>query len=73
MILQYLKMAVRNLRVRPLRSWLTILGIVIGIFLVVALISLSEGLKNSITKELRMMGGDLIIIVPSEDIFTGVV
>ncbi len=70
---QYFKMAVNNLRVRPLRSWLTILGIVIGIFLVVSLVSLSEGLKESVTRELRMMGGDLIIIIPGEDILTGMI
>ncbi len=70
---QYLKMAVKNLRARSLRSWLTIMGLVIGIFLVVFLISLSEGLKESVTKELRMMGGDLIIIIPAEDILTSMV
>ncbi len=70
---QYLKMAVKNLRVRPLRSWLTILGIVIGIFLVVSLVSLSEGLKESVTRELRMMGGDLIIVIPGEDFLTGMI
>lgn len=70
---QYLKMAVKNLRARSLRSWLTILGIVIGIFLVVALISLSEGLKESVTRELRMMGGNLIMVLPGEDVFSGVI
>ncbi len=70
---QYLKMAVKNLKVRPLRSWLTILGIVIGIFLVISLISLSEGLKESVTRELRMMGGNLVMVLPGEDIFTGMI
>ncbi|HQB18663.1 MAG TPA: ABC transporter permease [Candidatus Pacearchaeota archaeon] len=68
---EYFKIAVKNLRVRPLRSWLTILGIVIGIFLVTTLMSLSEGLKNSIMGELQTMGGDLIIVMPGEDMFSG--
>lgn len=61
---EYFKIAFKNLRSRSLRSWLTILGIVIGIFLVVSLLSLSEGLKESIMRELRMMGGDMVMIFP---------
>ncbi len=62
----YFKIALRNLRGRPLRSWLTILGIVVGVFLVVSLLSLSEGLKESVMKQLRMMGGDIVMIMPGE-------
>ncbi len=65
-IKEYFKIAVRNLRTRPLRSWLTILGIVIGVFLITSLLSLSEGLKNTISKELRMIGKNIIVILPGE-------
>jgi len=63
---EYFKMAFRNMRNRPLRSWLTILGIVIGVFLITSLFSLSEGLKNTVSQQLSMMGTDLIIVVPGE-------
>ncbi len=63
---EYFKIAFKNLRARSLRSWLTILGIVIGIFLVISLLSLSEGLKNSIMSELQTMGGDMIIVIPGD-------
>jgi len=66
MIAQYFKIALENLRSRSLRSWLTILGIVIGIFLVISLLSLSEGLKQSVMSELQMMGGDMIIVFPGD-------
>jgi putative ABC transport system permease protein len=66
MYTDYFKIAFKNLKSRSLRSWLTILGIVIGIFLVVSLLSLSEGLKNSVMAELQMMGGDLIMIFPGD-------
>jgi len=66
MIKEYFKIAVRNLRTRPLRSWLTILGIVIGVFLITSLLSLSEGLKSTILKELKMIGKDIVIVVPGE-------
>ncbi len=66
MMLEYFRIAFRNLRKRPLRSWLTILGVVIGVFLVASLLSLSEGIKESILQELRVMRGDLIMVFPGE-------
>lgn len=63
---EYFKIAFKNLRSRSLRSWLTILGIVIGIFLVISLLSLSEGLKNSVMSELQMMGGDMVMVFPGD-------
>jgi putative ABC transport system permease protein len=63
---EYFKIALKNLKSRSLRSWLTILGIVIGIFLVISLLSLSEGLKNSVMSELQMMGGELVMIFPGD-------
>ncbi len=64
---EYFKIAFRNLKTRSLRSWLTILGIVIGVFLIVSLLSLSEGLKATITKQLKAMGGEMIMIMPGDE------
>lgn len=61
---EYFKIAVKNLRTRPLRSWLTILGIVIGVFLIMSLLSLSQGLKNTVLKQLKSIGTDVIMIMP---------
>lgn len=67
-------LALHNLRSRQLRSWLTIIGIVIGIFLIISLLSLSEGLKATVMTQLKMMGGDLIIVMPGDtsDMFTSI-
>lgn len=54
------------MRTRKLRSWLTIVGVVIGVFLIVSLLSLSEGLKKAVLSQLKMMGKDLIMVVPGE-------
>jgi putative ABC transport system permease protein len=64
MIREYFKIAIKNLRTRPLRSWLTILGIVIGIFLIMSLLSLSEGLKQTVLKHLNTIGKDILMIIP---------
>lgn len=63
---EYFHLALRNLRSRHLRSWLTILGIVIGVFLIISLFSLSEGMKEALMKQVRMMRGDLIFVMPGE-------
>jgi len=47
---------------RPTRSWLTILGILIGIAAVVSLISLGQGLQDMITKQFEALGTDKVII-----------
>ena len=61
---EYFKIAVRNLKTRRLRSWLTILGIVVGVFLVITLISLSGGIRDTIMKQLKALGGDVIFVLP---------
>ncbi len=63
---EYFKIASTNLQKRSLRSWLTILGIVIGVFLIVSLLSLSEGIKTTITKQLKAMGGEMIFVMPGD-------
>ncbi len=65
-IKEYLKIAIKSLRTRPTRSWLTMIGVVIGIFLIISLLSLSEGIKTAAMQQLRMMGKDLIMIMPGE-------
>ena len=49
---------------RKLRSWLTILGIIIGIASIVTLISLAQGLDSEIRSQLSSFGSTTIIIVP---------
>ena len=63
MFLDYFRIVMLNLAHRRVRTWLTILGIVIGITAVVALISLGQGVKDSINEQFRMMGTDKIIIM----------
>jgi len=60
----YFMIAVRSIRYRKVRSWLTILGIVIGISAIVSLISLGQGMQNTIETEFEKMGSDKITIMP---------
>jgi len=63
---EYFKIALKTIATRRMRSWLTTVGIVIGVFLIVSLLSLSQGLKNAVLQQLNMMGKDLITIMPGD-------
>jgi len=65
MIRDYFSMALNGLKSKPLRSWLTMIGIFIGIAAVVSLISLGEGLRTAITSQFGFLGDDLLRISPS--------
>jgi putative ABC transport system permease protein len=52
-----------------LRSWLTAIGIIIGVASVVALISVSQGMQGAIEEQFEQMGTDTITITPTS--FTG--
>lgn len=62
MIIDYFKIAIRSLSRRKLRSWLTLIGIIIGITSVVALIGLGQGLQAAITGIFGSLGTDKITI-----------
>jgi putative ABC transport system permease protein len=65
----YFKLAFKNLRTRKVRTWLTMLGIFIGIAAVVSLISLGQGLQEAINEQFEMMGTDKILITPGGSFF----
>lgn len=47
-----------------LRSFLTTLGIIIGVFAIIMLVSIGTGLQTYISKELSSFGSNLIFIIP---------
>jgi len=53
---------VKNIKRRKLRSWLTIIGIVVGVLAIVSLMSLSQGLQDNITQEFDKLGARKITI-----------
>jgi len=57
-----LVIVLKNVSHRKLRSWLTILGVVIGVASVVALVSVSRSLESSIEQQFEDFGSDKINI-----------
>jgi len=64
MIKSYFLLVLKSIVRRRLRSWLTVLGILIGIAAVVALISVSQGLEDAIVSQFQSMGTDKVLIMP---------
>ena len=62
MIEDYFRLAFRNLKHRGIRSWLTLLGIFIGITAVVSLISLGNGLQLAIGSQFGLSETELISV-----------
>ncbi|HLD19451.1 MAG TPA: ABC transporter permease [Candidatus Nanoarchaeia archaeon] len=71
MIADYFKMAWISISHRKVRSYLTIIGIFIGISAVVSLVSLGNGLNAAIEDELEKIGGDKLFISSKSAIFMG--
>ena len=67
---EYIKMAVQNIRANKGRSFLTMLGIIIGIASVIAIVSIGEGTKNQMNSEIDGIGSGLIAIDVSNDAMT---
>ena len=62
MLSDYISLAFRNVRKRGLRSWLTMLGVFIGIAAVVSLISLGQGLETAIIGQFGALSTDTLTI-----------
>ena len=62
MFFDYLVLAWNNLTHKKLRSWLTVIGIFIGVMTVVSLISLGDGLKTAITSQFGISSTEVITI-----------
>jgi len=64
MILDYFSMVIGNIRHKGIRSWLTMIGIIVGIAAVVSLISLGFGMQEAVLSEFQKIGTDRLVITP---------
>ena len=64
--------ALRVLQRNRLRAGLTMLGIIIGVGAVIAMVSIGEGAKLAVHKQIASMGANSIIIWPNYSVISGV-
>lgn len=61
------KIAMRAIAANKLRSFLTMLGIIIGVASVIAMMAIGQGSKKSIQANIAEMGSNMIMIRPGQD------
>lgn len=65
-LMETTKIAVVALNANKVRSALTMLGVIIGVFAVVSMVSLGRGVQNYITDQFNALGSNLIIVSPGK-------
>ena len=66
------KIAIRAIAANKIRSFLTALGIIIGIAAVITMLAIGQGSKASIKANIAEMGSNMIMISPGADMRGGV-
>src|SRR3972149_3076068 len=59
-----IKSALSALALNKVRTFLTMLGVIIGVFSVVALVAVVQGFQNYITDQFESLGSNLILVTP---------
>ena len=59
-----LRLALKNIASRRTRSWLTILGVLVGVTAIVALLSIGTGVQEAVLQQFEDIGYDIILIAP---------
>ncbi|GCD83980.1 ABC transporter permease [Parageobacillus thermoglucosidasius] len=61
-LIQSVKMALRSIQGNKLRSFLTMLGIIIGVSSVIVLISIGQGSSKQVTNQINQLGTNLLTV-----------
>ncbi|MDA8215001.1 MAG: ABC transporter permease, partial [Nitrospiraceae bacterium] len=64
--IETISVAKDSLFVNKIRSALTMIGIIIGVGAVILLVSIGEGARREIYKELGELGSNILIVVPGK-------
>jgi len=65
-MLPHVKMAINSLRSNKIRTFLTLLGIIIGVMSVTTIIGLGEGVKRQVNQQINDLGGGLVTVTPGK-------
>jgi putative ABC transport system permease protein len=63
-LLTNLSGALQSLRAHPLRSGLTMLGVVVGVAAVITVMAIGEGARQGIIAQIQSLGGNLLLVTP---------
>ena len=69
---EILKVALESIRVNKMRSFLTMLGIIIGIGAVITMVALGEGAQRQVAERLEGLGTNVLTVRPGQQMWGGV-
>jgi putative ABC transport system permease protein len=69
---EILKVSLESIRVNKLRSFLTMLGIIIGIGAVITMVALGEGAQRAVAERLEGLGTNVLTVRPGQQMWGGV-
>ncbi|HET8898949.1 MAG TPA: ABC transporter permease [Rhodanobacteraceae bacterium] len=73
MLWNTLQLALRSIRRNLMRSFLTILGVVIGVAAVITMVTLGNGATKSVSDQISSMGSNLLMVMPGQRFGPGAV
>lgn len=65
-LLEAFKIALQELVANKMRSLLTMLGVIIGVASVITLVSIGEGVRWQISRQIESLGSNLVIVTPGK-------
>ena len=66
MLWNTLMLALRAIRRNLMRSFLTVLGVVIGVAAVITMVTLGNGATRSVSDQIASMGSNLLLLIPGQ-------
>jgi putative ABC transport system permease protein len=66
MILEAVRLAFRSILRNKLRSFLTILGVVIGVGAVIAMVTVGQGSSRQVEQSVQGLGSDMVVLRPGQ-------
>lgn len=71
-VVSAVKIAIRALKVNKLRSFLTSLGIIIGVSAVIIMLAIGSGANKKISEQISSLGSNVIIVRPGSSLRSGI-
>jgi putative ABC transport system permease protein len=64
MLLESFGIALRSLRANKMRSFLTMLGIIIGVASVTTMVAVGAGAQTQVSEQIRSLGANVLMVLP---------
>src|SRR5688572_27536221 len=65
-LLLVVRVAMRAITKNKLRSWLTVIGVVIGVAAVTTMVSLGQSAAHLVEEQLNSLGTNVLLVVPEQ-------